>query len=172
MTRLINIKKVPYEIASLLATDSAIRSLLYIDQPDALTKSFSFEDDKSAAQHLIDEKYIHLFPIVETGIKDFDRNTFIQISLESINFSHDHTTVKGSGTILVSTDNTHMMLKDNKNRLLELVDLIDKRLHNVKLSSSLSLIISRATAVTVSNFRSGYMIFFDITDQRNAQVEL
>lgn len=172
MTALKNIKKVPYEIASLLATEPIIRSLLYIDQPNALLKTFSFDDGKSAAQHLIDEKYIHLFPIVETGIKDFDRNTFIQISLDSVSFVRDHTSVRGSGTILVTTDNTHIMLEDNKNRLLELVDLIDRRLNNAKLSSSLALKISRATSVAVSNFRSGYMIFFDVADQRNAEVEL
>ncbi len=172
MAALKNIIKVPFEIASLLATDPTIRSLLYIDQPNALTQHISFNDGVSAAQHMINENYIHLFPFVETGIKDFTRNTFLQISLEGISFSREHTTVSANGTILITTDNTHIMLDNNKNRLLELADLIDQRLHGVKLSSSIELKINYISAVPVSNFRSGYSIHFSISDQLNAKAEL
>ena len=178
MGRLLNIKKVPFEIAAILAKDVKLKKLLLDDKPDALTASnVSYqivlpngETRDYTAQDLIDEKYIWVHdPILEYAIKKFERHTVVIISLESINPYSVNDNILGTGAIFVITSSDTTILEGNKFRALEMADQIDILLNNKKLSSAGILTISSFDEVIYNEFSTGYRINFSIADQINIE---
>ena len=165
MGRLKNIKKGPFEIATLLASNEKVKSLLYHDSKDALSKTLDI-----GVEQLIEQEYINFSSVTSSGIKDMKVNTFISIILEDFTFSSDHTNV--SGAVYVSTDAAHQSLGEQKLRLLELVDEVENILNDVKLSSAGKINIMHASYTVFSEFRAGYRISFQLTDQENRKAEL
>ena len=174
MGRLQNIKKVPFEIASVLARDIKIKKLLLDDKPDALTAKdvqylYVAADGTQrdyTAQDLINEKYIWVHdPILEYAIKKFERQTVIIISLETINPYSVQENVLGSGAIFIITASDVALLNNNKFRALEMADQIDTLLNNKKLSSAGILTITSFNDIIYNEFTTGYRINFSISDQ-------
>ena len=94
--KLKNLKKVPFEIATLLASDDTIVRLIYDDEPSTLVSKKTLS---ISMQELIASNYIGFYPATESGIKEVDRNTFIIISMEEFSLQGaDHNT-RASGAI-------------------------------------------------------------------------
>lgn len=167
MGKLANINKSVLQIGQLLAQNSKIASLLYYDTPDALE-----QDIDISLNQLINDKYITVYPPVETAIKDITRNTFLIILLDNINLRYTDNNKSANITIYVSTDADHILLENNKNRLLELNDLIVETLDNKKLSSAGQIMISSISHVMLNEFRAGYRISLSLTDQEIRKAEI
>ena len=167
--KLKNLKKVPMEIASLLAAESNIVQLIYNDQSSALTNP---KEIKVSVQDLINSNYIGFYPATESGIKDIDKNTFMVINFEDFSFTNTDNNTGASGAIYITTDRSHCLLNENRLRLLELIDEIEDTLENKKLSSAGQIHVNSANYVVFSDFRSGYRINFRIYDQPTRKAEL
>ena len=166
--KLRNLKKVPFEIATLLAADDTIISLVYDDSPFALTNT----TDIVSVQELINSNYIGFYPATETGIREVDRNTFIVINLEDFTLNAQDQNTRGTGAIYITTDKAHCLLDGNKIRLLELADRIETVLDNRKLSTAGELQLTTISYVVFSDFRAGYRISFRCSDQSSRKAEL
>ena len=79
--------------------------------------------------------YISFFPPVENRIEQYGRNTFISILLDTALDAGDNNT-RSNLVIYVSTDEEHLLLNENKNRLLEMCDKINSLLDGKKLTTS------------------------------------
>ena len=167
--KLQNLKNTPIEIASTLAIKDDIVRLLYDDEPSALVNKKMIN---LSVQDLIEQDYIGFYPATETGINTIERNTFIVINLEDINFHNTDSNTSIAGAIYVTTDKSHCLLMNNKLRLLELVDLIEDALENCKLSAAGKIRVNSANYVVFSDFRCGYRINFRINDQQSRKAEL
>ena len=167
--KLKNLKKVPFEIATLLAADDTIVRLLYDDDPSVLVKKTEIS---ISMQELISSNYISFYPATESGIKEIDKNTFIVINLEDFSLTNKENEVDGRGAIYITTDKSHSLLSDNKIRLLELADRLETILHGRKLSTAGELEVSNINYVVFSDFRCGYRLSFRIIDQQNRKAEL
>lgn len=165
---LVNIKKAALEIGQLLAADSTLCNLLYIDTPDALQQ----ENNSYSLNDMINNKYITVYPPVETAIKDTERNSFLVILLDNINLRVIDSNVHASFTIYATTDSDHILLNDNKNRLLEMSDRIIQILDQAKLSSAGAIEVNSISHVMLSEFRAGYRISLSITDQTTRKAEI
>lgn len=163
-----NIKKAALEIGQVLAGDTQLCNLLYIDSPDALQQtghSYSLND-------MINDKYITVYPPVETAIKDKERNSFLVILLDAVNLQVTDSNIRANFTIYATTDSDHILLNENKNRLLEMCDRIVQVLDQYKLSSAGAINISSISHVMLSEFRAGYRIALSITDQVSRKAEI
>lgn len=167
--KLRNLKKVPMEIASLLAANENIIRLIYDDSSSALSTP---KDFNIGVRDLITSNYIGFYPATESGIKDIERNTFIIINLEDVNLQNADKNTSASGAVYITTDRSHCLLDNNKLRLLELSDEIEGTLENVKLSSAGKIYLTSINYVVFSDFRSGYRINFRINDQETRKAEL
>lgn len=163
--KLKNIKKVPFEIATILAANQKIIRLIYNDNPSVLTDQ---QDILLTTQQLISLNYIGFYPATETGIKDIDKNTFIIINMEDISLDN----ISANGSIYITTDKAHCLLENNTLRMLELADEIESTLENQKLSSAGQIHLTSINYVVFSDFRSGYRINFRLNDQQNRKAEL
>lgn len=167
--KLKNIKKIPFEIASILVSNEDVVKLIYDDDPSVLLKKNKIN---ISMEELIQKNYIGFYPATETGINSIDRNTFIIINLEDINLQNTDININTSGAIYITTDKAHCLLNNNKLRLLELADIIEGVLENQKLSSAGKIILTSVNYVVFSDFRSGYRINFRCSDQQTRKAEL
>lgn len=167
--KLKNIKKIPFEIAAVLASKEEIVKLIYDDDPSVLIKKSQLPISMG---ELIKENYIGFYPATETGINQIDKNTFIVINVEDINLYSADDNISINGAIYITTDKAHCLLSNNKLRLLELADEIESALENYKLSSAGKITLSSIHYVVFSDFRSGYRINFRCSDQQSRKVEL
>lgn len=167
--KLKNIKKIPFEIAAVLASKEEIVKLIYDDDPSVLIKKNQLPISMG---ELIKENYIGFYPATETGINQIDKNTFIVINVEDINLYSTDDNISINGAIYITTDKAHCLLSNNKLRLLELADEIESALENYKLSSAGKITLSSINYVVFSDFRSGYRINFRCSDQQSRKVEL
>lgn len=167
--KLRNLKKAPFEIATLLAGNPNVVRLIYDDSSSVLVDK---KDFNLSAKELIEQDYIGFYPATETGIKEIDKNTFIVINLEDFSFNNTDNNTSVSGAIYITTDKAHCLLADNRLRLLELIDEIEETLDNKKLSSAGQIHANSANYVVFSDFRSGYRINFRIYDQPTRRAEL
>lgn len=164
-----NIKKLPLELSRLFSQNEKIQRLLVIDSTNALTADFS----PLTFQELMEQGYISIKPLNETGIKEMGRNTFIVINVP-INtvFGKKDSNNNFSGSIFMCSDLDHLELEKHDLRLMELqseiVDLINDR----KFSCSGQLEVLSSDAVSYSNYLFGYKISFQISDQPSKGAEL
>ena len=161
MINLINIKKAPLEIATVIAQDDLVKKLLVIDNKDAMSEPVP---DKNI-NDLLQEHYISMEPPVENRIEEYDRNTFVSILVDTI-MPASEGNIRANFVLYASTNMDHIMLDDNKNRLLELCDKIIKLLQDKKLSSAGQLTFSSMSHIMLSEFHTAYRMMFTITDQQ------
>lgn len=168
MKTLKNIKKCVMEIAQTLAQNENIVKLLYNDNSDALNQP---KPDVSLNQ-LIQDHYICVCAPVESGIKDQWKNTFLTVLLDTCFFGgqDDNTTV--SLKVYVSTDEQHLLIDDNKNRLLELLDEVINTLDGFKLSTAGKIEVKNFAHTMLSEFRFAYAIIVTFSDQNTRKVEI
>lgn len=161
MVKLINIKKAPIEIATILAQDDTIKKLLIIDDAEALERPVP---DKTL-NDLLQEHYISMEPPVENRIEEYSRNTFISILVDTIMPAAEDNT-RANFVLYVSTNMDHILLKDNKNRLLELCDKIIQLLQNKKISSAGQINFNSMSHIMLSEFHTAYRLAFSSSDQQ------
>ena len=163
-----NIKKSIVEVAQILAADEEILKLIYIDTPDALSQP----KPEITLNELIAQHYVCVIPPVESGIKDSWRNTFITILLDNVYFNRRDDNTAANLIIYVSTDEAHVLLDDNKMRMLEIVDKVIGLLDNKKISGAGTLSVDSFTHTMLSEFRSAYRISISCNDQNTKKVEI
>jgi len=168
MKNIKNAKKSVMEIAQILARNEQLLKLLLLDTPD-LTGEIT--DEQKSVEYLLSNNYISIYPIVDNGIKDSTRNTYISILLDDIYFSEDFNT-KVSGTIYITTDLDHCLLKGGANRMLEGVDLICQTLDGQKISTAGKITIKSASLVVVDVSRAAYAISFNNFDQTSEKAAI
>ena len=161
MINLINVKKAPLEIATILAQDGTIKKLLLIDSKDALSQEVPDKD----LNYMLQEHYISMEPPVENRIEQYDRNTFVSILVDTVVPASDGN-MRTNFVLYASTNMDHQMLDDNKNRLLELCDKIVKILQDKKLSSSGQITFGSMSHLMLSEFHSAYRLAFSMIDQQ------
>lgn len=166
--KLRNIKKAPNEIALILAQNEDLRKLLVVDDSDP----YGAADPGLDPNDLIEQKYITFYPPVENRIEDFGRNTFITILLDSVNFNAEEGNTKGYITIYVSTNSDHLIIKNNKNRIIEMVDIIETLLNGIKLTSAGIIKVTSTSHVMLSEFHSSYRISCNLADQSVRKAEI
>lgn len=168
MKPLTSLKTSVIEIASLLAQDSALVKLVYNDGVDALDRNVPAEVNLN---YLIQNHYISVFPPVENRIEEYGRNTFLSILLDSLVTSNTPNT-RGNLVIYVSTTEAELLIKDNRNRLLEICDRIIFKLQDTKLSASGTINITSISHVMLSEFHTAYRINLNISDQSSVKGEM
>lgn len=168
MRSLENIKKSVMEIATLLAQDEVIIKLLLIDSADALSKP----TPSTNINTLIKENYISIYPPVENRIEEYNRNTFISILIDNVYFTSFKDDSRSSIVIYASTNEDHILLENNKHRLLEICDRIVRLLNGYKLSSSGAINVNSMSHVMLSEFHSAYRISLSIADQQDQKAEI
>lgn len=165
MKDIVNIKKAFFEIAQLLAQDDLLCKLLLNDADTAITDDTPEHDINT----MIQEHYISMYPPVENRIEDYGRNTFLSVIIDSVNFHGTDNTTPASLIIYVSTDEAHLILQNNRNRLLEIADRVIRVLDAQKLSSSGTLDVRSMVHVMLSEFHPAYRISIGLTDQPNGK---
>lgn len=168
MKSLKNIKKSVMEIAQLLAQKDEIVKLLYNDQATALNDPKPGVDLNT----LIKEHYICICAPVESGIKDSWKNTFLTVLLDTGFFGRQDDNADITLKIYVSTDEQHLQLVDNRNRLFELMDNVISTLDGVKLSSAGKINVGSFSHTMLSEFRFAYVITITFSDQVSKKVEI
>ena len=161
MIKLHNIKKAPIEIAATLANDGEIKKLLIIDDPEALEKPVP----EKTLNNLIQEHYVSLEPPVENRIQEYDRNTFLSILVDTVMPAAEEN-IRATLVLYVSTNMDHILLKDNKNRLIELCDRVIQLLQNKKISAAGQINFSSMSHLMLSEFHSAYRLVFTLSDQQ------
>lgn len=162
MVNLINIKKSPAEIATVLAKDDTIKKLLVIDTADALEKEVPEGVDLN---YLLEKHYISMEPPVENRIQEYDRNTFISILVDTVTPASEGN-MRAGYVIYVSTNMDHQMLENNRNRLLELADRILHLLQDKKFTAAGQMNFNSMSHLMLSEFHSAYRMAFSMTDQQ------
>ena len=166
MKNLRNIKKVPFEIGQLLANNKRFCSFLIDDTNNPGEVSMSFVE-------LLNEKYITIYPPVEDGaIEQYNRNTYAIILLDSISTADSNANIGVSGNIYITTDVNHILLTENRNRLLEMADEVLQTLDNAKLTSAGEIHINHISHTMITTFRAGYRISFTLSDQQIERAEI
>ena len=166
--KLRNLKEIPFQIASELAKNPKILSLVYNDNSSVLNEEIPPID----LNELIQKNYIGFYPATESGIKDVDKNTFIIINLEDFSLQNTDYNVSTSGAIYITTDKSHCLLDNGKLRLLELIDEIESTLEGCKFIAAGKISLTSVNYVVFSDFRCGYRINFRISDQTARKAEL
>lgn len=175
MNKLINFKKLPYELASVIAYDAIVQRLLVNDSIDALDEpvpALSNLPDlstSSIAQYLIKENYISIAAPTESGIENYTRNTFIIINIDSIDFHDGNENNAATGSIFFVTDDEHQYLSNNRLRLFEIADAVINILDNRKFSSAGTFRIESLDTIFFSEFQRGYRLVFSLKDIDNTE---
>ena len=165
MKALVNIKKAPFEIGQILANNTRICGYLVDDtsNPQPVSKTF---------QELLNNKYITIYPPISDGELEsqYTRNTYITILLDNIDLHATDENYGVTGNIFVITDVNHILLDNNRNRLLELADEIYQTLEDKKIKSAGAIHVSSINYTMIDTFSAGYRINFTFSDQQNGSV--
>lgn len=146
-----NLNKVFYEIKTTLLANENIRKLLYYDQADAL--------EKTAPEISKVKDYIGFFPITESGITNYEKNTFISITVPKLDTDLQEKENIYFGIYLTVVSKKDVLeLNNNKIRIISLCDEIIKALDGKKLSfpTPLEVVGMQQTVYDTSTF--GYII--------------
>lgn len=74
--------------------------------------------------------------------------------------------------IYVSTDEQHLLIDDNQNRLLELLDRVITKLDGFKLSTAGKIEVKSFAHTMLSEFRFAYAVIISFNDQNPRKVEI
>lgn len=158
---LVTTEKVMFEVKDILLNSPKLRRLVYFDSPDALTKATAptrvevefLEDGTTNAE------YITLFPFLQTGITEYGRNTYIMISLPSVDLdTSEDGNIYPAIFITAVTNLEHYLLSDSKLRLLQICDEIIKLIDNHKFSFATKAEVIKMEEVLFDNQIYGYML--------------
>lgn len=164
---ILNFQSAMFEIRTILLSDPLIRKLLYFDGKDAYDK----KEIPTIEQLLYDANgkdanYITLFPIMEKGVKEYSRNTYIQITLPVLDLD-----TEGNGDnlfagiiITVVTDKEHYVLNNNHLRLFELCNRIIALVDDFKGSPAGKLDIIKMEGIIFDTEVYGYNLKVMVTD--------
>ena len=176
MNKLINFKKLPYELASVIAHDAIVQRLLINDTVDALDEPIpalsnlpDTSNPSSIAQYLIKENYVSIAAPTESGIENYTRNTFIIINIDSIDFHDGSENNAATGSIFFITDDEHQYLSNNRLRLFEIADAVINILDNRKFSSAGTFRVESLDTIFFSEFQRGYRLVFTLKDIDNTE---
>lgn len=161
------IKNSGFEMAQLLAKNKDIQKLLYIDSDD-----IDMLDNKKYVDILptqpnwfLENSYIKVETPVELAAGEtIDRNTVIFIRLDDFTFHMSDNNVASWGFIDIITNENHVLLTNNRSRLLELVNLVVKTLDGKKLSAAGEVEISSASFSVYSPNLFGWRMRFSLKD--------
>lgn len=157
-----NFGKLFSEFKTAILSDVDIRKMLYYDSPDALSREAPSIETVSS--------YIFNAPLVESGIEDFGRNTYIMIDLARIDTdTEDEDPSKDIIAVFAITPVTtftNWMLDDNKIRILEMTTRIINKIDNHKFSPSGKAYIPNIERTIISKQLFGYYIRVVITDNQ------
>lgn len=167
MQPLINIKKAPLEVATILAENETLIKLLYNSSPNTLNEAIELPN----VNDLIEGKYINFYAPTEYGIEKFDRTAFISIFIDNIYYNYSDKNANTNLTLYFCTKTDNILLANNKNRLLEAVDNIWGTLYLRKLSAAGEIIVNNISYVFLDDFHVGYRMSLSITDQQNRKVD-
>lgn len=162
------IKTSMFEIAQILASDELLQKLLVIDSPNVLQIEIY---TPKTLNEMLDEQYICLAPKLENALKKNDRNTFLIIQLDTGDL-RNASNMRIAGSIFIATDGDHILLKNNANRLWEILDRIIQDLDERKLSSAGAISVDTFNHVVYSEYTFGYRVNFSFKDQENRKAEL
>lgn len=167
MKTLDTIKKIPMDIAVALAQNKKLQQLLIDD-------SNEFADDFTpySINQLLQDEYISFTPVIDNNIQNANKNSFLVINLDEINFSNRDENIAVAGTIFIGTDKQHALLKNNSLRLVEMIDEILRSLDNKKISTSGTIEMRYATFVSYSEYVFGYKIMFAVLEQETRRAEI
>jgi len=147
-----NVGKMFFELKTAILNNEDVRKLLYYDSSDALSRTAPSIDDVSG--------YVFNAPIMESGIEDFNRNTYIMIDLPSVDmdFEDGNHTLLPPFMVTAITNYAHWELDNNKLRLIELCDRIIKQVDNIKFSMSAKSYVLTMERVIISKQLYGYTL--------------
>lgn len=152
-----NFNKLFVEFKTALLNDEVIRKLLFYDTPDALSRTAPTIEEVS--------NYIFVAPIMESGITDFGRNTYIMIDIPNIDLDDtDGSGLIGMIYITPVTNYEHWMLNDNKMRLFEIAERVLQDIDDRKFSPSGKSTVMSIERVLISKQLYGYAIKVATTD--------
>lgn len=153
-----NFSKLFVEYKTILLNDETIRKLLFYDTPDALKR-------EAPTKEAVDG-YIFVAPVMESGITDFKRNTYIMLDVPNLDL--DDTDGDGSvmGMIYITPVTTYKywMLDDNKMRLFEIAERVLADIDDQKFSPSGKSTVMSMERVLIDKQLYGYAIKVITTD--------
>lgn len=160
-----NLQKNMFAVKNILLNDEDIRKLLYYDTKNALELEAPSKEDLEVETDT-ELGYITLFPIMEKGIVEYNRNTFIQITVPTLDVDIDDNdgNLFFGMLITVVTDFKHYMLDNQKIRLLEIVNRVINDIDNQKLNSAGKLEVLKVDEIIFDNYVYGYGIKVMFTD--------
>lgn len=91
--------------------------------------------------------------------------------LDTVSFNEEENS-RANIFVYITTDDNHVLLDDNKNRLIESADRIVSVLQGKKLSAAGQINVTSMNYVTFSDHRSGYQINLNLTDLQSGKVAL
>ena len=146
-----NLNKGLYEIKTALLANEEVRKLLFYDQKDALEKT---------APEISDVKdYIGFFPITESGITDYKKNTFIAITVPKLDTDlQEKENIYFGFYLTVISKKDVWELNDNKVRIISLCDEIIKALDGKKISFPTPLEVVGMQQIVYDASTCGYVV--------------
>lgn len=157
---ILNIQTTMFEIKAALLNNGDIRKLLYYDIPEALEADVTPSiNDLTKDANNKDLHYITLFPIMEKGIVEYGRNTYIMITLPLIDLDTDEDNNIYPGiTVTAITDSEHYMLSNDRLRLLEICNRVIKILDNQKFTVAGKLEVIQLKEIVFNEQIYGYTL--------------
>lgn len=149
-----------FDIAQALAANEQLQKLLVLDD-NSLEGTFV----PLSIQEVLEQEYISVCPFVENGIVNSQRNTFLVIHFDDFSFRDQNTRV--NGVIYVCSDKQHVVLSNNRHRLLEIIGEINKTIGDKKFSAAGEIIMDHAESVSISEFVFSYRLSFHFNDQES-----
>lgn len=168
MNNLISFERALFSILKQLSLNEKIQRLLVLDGADTLTTDFSY----LSFQELLQDQYLSVSPSLENGIQNMQRNSFLIITYEDFIFDDTEGNIVAKGSIYIGTHNQHILLNNNKHRLLQLLSAIYETLNGFKTNIAGVVNINQALRINFSEYVSGFDIQFELREQLNKKVVL
>lgn len=166
MNSLRNIKKIPLEVGKLLANNKKFCGFLVDDSKSPQSIQMSYED-------LLNQHYIVIYPPNDDGeMKEYTRNTYAAILIDTIDMDDIDNNARVTGHIFLTTTRDHIVLSENRNRLLELCDEVVSTLNDVKITSASKIYISSIVFLMMDVEKPCYRISFELSDQQVERAEI
>lgn len=161
-----NIENTMFAVRTTLANDKTIRKLLYYDTPDALDKQEAPSIDQILGRVENGIEYITLFPVMEKGVVEYGRNTYIMITLPMIDLDlSDSSEIFVGFQITAISDMKHYMLNHNKLRLMEICNRVIELIDNQKFPTAGKTEVLQMEQVIFTNQVYGYNLKVMCADQ-------
>lgn len=164
MKQIGNLKNIINEICLKLSQDQKLIRLL-VD--DSLKLDSDLDFTSYSLENLLSQHYFCTYPIIETGINESTRNTFLVFKVATVTFSEAGSQTMLNGNIYVTTDINHHLLSNGKDRMLEICERICMDLDTNKFTSASNFEINSISDIIVGNDRAGYVVGFSCYDIRS-----